>query len=111
MLEQSGDGAFQEECEKERKKVCVRRINKTKQKFDFFSKQGLTPSLIFGNYLAFFPTSLLGSEILLVHIILAKHRSSHYVVFNTAVNTEYFIVPTILKYRTNNKLSSFMKFW
>ena len=36
MLEQSGDGAFQEESEKERKKVCVRRINKTKQKFDFF---------------------------------------------------------------------------
>ena len=91
MLEQSGDGAFQEESEKERKTVREGG-GLTKQNRNLtFSKQWLTPSFIFGNYLAVFPTSLLGSGILLVHIILAKHRSSHYVVFNTAVNTEYVL--------------------
>ena len=54
MLEHSGDGAFQEESEKERKKVCVRRINKTKQKFDFFQTV-VDPQLYFWKLSGSFP--------------------------------------------------------
>ena len=92
MLEQSGDGAFQEESEKEEKTVRegggltkqIRNLTFSKQPQPYFWKLSAIFSPVH-------PTSLPGSGILLVHIILAKHRSSHYVVFNTAVNTEYVL--------------------